>query len=72
MRLNKALEEKKMDIRLRDKLLGEGKLTISEVDSFLRTLADDEDSAVFSAPGSTEKKPVDEESSAEESSPLIN
>jgi len=41
MRLSKALKDKLLDLRLRDKLLVEGKVTQKEVDEFLKTLPDD-------------------------------
>ena len=41
MRLPQALEAKKMDLRLRDKLVHEGKLTVKEVDNYLKSLPDD-------------------------------
>ena len=41
MRLPQALETKKMDLRLRDKLVHEGKLSSKEVESYLKSLADD-------------------------------
>jgi hypothetical protein len=78
MRLNKALEDKKMDVRLRDKLLGEGKLTVSEVDVFLKALSDDQEGAEFSSLDSNESKPQEEaesDSSATdegESTPVLN
>ncbi len=40
MRLSKALTDKIMDIRLREKLLGEKKITNKEVDSYLSSLDD--------------------------------
>ncbi len=48
MRLSKALEEKKLDLRLRDKLLHEGRLTKSDVDSYLTSLPNDESNATVS------------------------
>ncbi|PIK15318.1 hypothetical protein [Halobacteriovorax sp. JY17] len=41
MRLSKALEDKMLDKRLRDKLVAEGKLTAAEVEKFLTSLPDD-------------------------------
>jgi hypothetical protein len=49
MRLSRALEEKKLDVRLRDKLVHEGTLTKSEVDEYLNSLPDDESRATTSA-----------------------
>ncbi len=45
MRLAKALREKVMDLRLRDKLIADGKVTKAEVDEFLASIADDESNA---------------------------
>ena len=41
MRLSKALQDKMLDTRLRDKLVAEGKVTAAEVESFLNSLPDD-------------------------------
>ncbi|ATH07529.1 hypothetical protein BIY24_06100 [Halobacteriovorax marinus] len=41
MRLSKALEDKMLDKRLRDKLVAEGKLSAAEVEKFLNSLPDD-------------------------------
>ena len=41
MRLSKALEDKMLDKRLRDKLVAEGKLTAADVEKFLSNLPDD-------------------------------
>ena len=41
MRLSKALQDKMLDKRLRDKLVAEGKVTPAEVESFLNSLPDD-------------------------------
>lgn len=41
MRLARALEEKQLDTRLRDKLLAEGKLTKETLDSYVSGLEDD-------------------------------
>ena len=43
MRLPQALDAKKMDLRLRDKLVHEGKLTAKEVDNYFKSLSDDSD-----------------------------
>lgn len=42
MRLSRALQEKLMDVRLRDKLLAEGKLTKEEVKKFLDSISDEQ------------------------------
>jgi len=41
MRLKKALDEKLMDVRIRDKHLMEGKVSRAQVDEFLAKLPDD-------------------------------
>ena len=41
MRLSRALTEKLMDVRLRDKLLAEGKITKEDVKKFLDQMADE-------------------------------
>ena len=41
MRLARALEEKQLDTRLRDKLLAEGKLTKETLDGYINGLSDD-------------------------------
>lgn len=45
MRLAKALEEKLLDLRLRDKLLAEGKVTKAQVEEYLNSLSDDEENS---------------------------
>lgn len=42
MRLNKALEDKQLDVRLRDKLTAEGKLTKPQLDEYYNSLPDDQ------------------------------
>ncbi len=42
MRLKKAIEDKLLDVRLRDRLLTEGKITQKEIDKYLEKLEDDE------------------------------
>ena len=42
MSLSEGLKEKVLDVRLREKLLREGKLTKSELNDYLNSLADDE------------------------------
>ena len=43
MRLKQALDEKMTDIRLRDRLLAEGKISKEEIEKFLNELPDDKD-----------------------------
>lgn len=47
MRLSRALQDKMMDVRLRDKLLAEGKVTKEQVQAYLAELPDDESKAVY-------------------------
>jgi hypothetical protein len=42
MRLARALEEKKYDIRLRDKLVADKKLEPKEVEAYMKSLDDDQ------------------------------
>ena len=42
MSLSDALKEKVLDIRLRDKLMAEGKLNKSQLSDYVSSLADDE------------------------------
>ncbi|PIP94481.1 MAG: hypothetical protein COW00_16785 [Bdellovibrio sp. CG12_big_fil_rev_8_21_14_0_65_39_13] len=51
MRLSRALEEKKLDLRLRDKLTHEGKLTPKQIEEYLKTLSDDQSKATFTERG---------------------
>ena len=41
MELKQALDDKIMDYRLRDRLLGEGKVTKDQVDNYLKQLPDE-------------------------------
>lgn len=45
MRLSKALKEKLNDVRLRDKLIAEGKITKQQVDEYMKALPDETDKA---------------------------
>jgi hypothetical protein len=42
MKLRMALEDKEMDLRLRDRLVAEGKISTSQVDTYLKSLDDEE------------------------------
>ncbi len=46
MKLRLALEEKLLDVRVRDRLLAEGKITKEEIQKVLKGLPDDADKAV--------------------------
>jgi len=41
MKLRKALDEKLMDVRLRDRFVADGKVNQGQVESFLKNLQDD-------------------------------
>ena len=47
MRLSRALEEKKLDLRLRYKLVHEGKLTPKQIEEYMKNLPDDQARATF-------------------------
>ncbi|MEK6626601.1 MAG: hypothetical protein AABY86_16660 [Bdellovibrionota bacterium] len=47
MRLSKALRDKLMDVRLRDKLVAEGKITKKELEEYLKTIPDETKSAAY-------------------------
>lgn len=47
MRLGRALTEKLMDVRLRDKLLAEDKLSKEEVKKYLDSIADEAKNASY-------------------------
>lgn len=46
MKLRKALDEKLLDVRLRDRLLAEGKITKEQLEKMLTQLPDDAKSAI--------------------------
>jgi polyhydroxyalkanoate synthesis regulator phasin len=46
MKLRLALEEKLLDVRVRDRLLAEGKITKEEVKKFLESIPDETTNAV--------------------------
>ena len=56
MRLSRALQEKLMDFRLRDKLLAEGKLSKEEVKKFLDTIADEAKNSSYTDDGSSDEE----------------
>ena len=51
MRLSNALSEKLMDVRLRDKLLTEGKISNNQVNDYLDKLHDDKSNLSFTEDG---------------------
>ena len=57
MRLSEALAAKMMDVRLRDKLVSEGKITKAQVQEFMKSLEDDTDNAEY-ADNTKKSKPL--------------
>ena len=53
MSLSDALKQKILDVRLRDKLLAEGKVTEEEVKKYLAELPDDQDNMTILGSGPT-------------------
>ena len=47
MQLSRALEDKKFDVRLRDKLGSDGKMSKEQLEEYLNTLPDDAAQATF-------------------------
>jgi hypothetical protein len=47
MRLSRALNEKKLDVRLRDKLVAEKKVEAKTVESYLNELPDDANNLTY-------------------------
>ena len=41
MRLNEALKDKQLDVRIRDRLVAEGKLSQKDLEGYLNSLSDD-------------------------------
>ena len=58
MRLSQALEAKKMDLRLRDKLVHEGKLTVKEVQNYFNPCPMTRTSCVWLTMRTTNKTPT--------------
>jgi len=59
MSLSDALKDKKLDVRLRDKLFSQGRLTSEELSQYQSSLSDDSDKMTIIK--STEKKKSEEE-----------
>ncbi len=59
MRLNKALEDKLMDVRLRDKLIADGKVSKSQVEQYLKDLKDNTDNMIYIEKGKKNPKGLD-------------
>jgi len=59
MSLSDALKDKKLDVRLRDKLFSQGRLTSEELSQYQSSLSDDSDKMTIIK--STEKKKTEEE-----------
>ncbi|OFZ22139.1 MAG: hypothetical protein A2202_05125 [Bdellovibrionales bacterium RIFOXYA1_FULL_36_14] len=49
MRLSKALNDKLLDVRLRDKLMAEGKITQSQIDEYFKSLQDESSNLRYSS-----------------------
>jgi hypothetical protein len=47
MKLRMALDDKMLDLRLRDRLVSEGKVTKTQVDEFLGGLSDEEGNYIY-------------------------
>ena len=47
MKLSDALEEKQLDVRLRDKLMEQGKLTAKQVEEYMKKLEDSSSAAKY-------------------------
>ena len=47
MQLSRALDDKEFDVRLRDKLVFEGKISKEQLEQYLNTLPDDASNATF-------------------------
>ena len=56
MRLFKALQDKLMDVRLRDKWIEDGKITRDEVEKYLQNLKDDSSELTYTNNVDKEKK----------------
>lgn len=64
MKLNKALKAKELDLRLRDKLLAEGKITQAEVEKYLSSLPDDSANVQIAGESSSTKPEAESTPSA--------
>jgi hypothetical protein len=54
MKLRQALDEKQHDLRIRDRLLAEGKVKSTDIQKYLKDLPDDEKNASFSDEGQSQ------------------
>lgn len=62
MKLSTAIAEKKLDLRLREKAVHEGKLTKDELATYLNSLPDDSDSMTFTEDEKKDVAPTQENS----------
>ena len=62
MRLSRALKQKELDLRLRDKLVAEGKLSKNDVDKFLNDLSDDSSNMTAASVEKEEETPIEDDS----------
>lgn len=60
MRLSKALNDKVMDVRLRDKLVADGSLSKEEVQKYLSELPDDNSNLQFTDEKSAESSSTEQ------------
>ena len=54
MRIGRALKEKNFDLRLRDKLLAEGKVTPEQIKEYMASLQDEEGNLITLGPAKKE------------------
>ena len=47
MRLSRALDDKKLDTRLRDKLVADGKISSTDIEGYLKELPDDAANSIY-------------------------
>ncbi|MCO4793115.1 MAG: hypothetical protein KC493_05365 [Bacteriovoracaceae bacterium] len=61
MRLSRALTDKKLDLRLRDKLVHEGKMSSKELEEYLGSLPDDAENATTTGQVEESRMPASQE-----------
>ena len=64
MSLHNALKDKLLDVRLRDKLLAEGKLTKADVEKYLSALSDEAGNYTHTETSNSQSGQIDHESDA--------
>ncbi len=65
MRLSKAIREKEMDVRLRDKLIAEAKLTPDMVKKYVDSLGDEQANVAYAKIVEEKKVPAEDAQSSE-------